>query len=105
MKDKQIFQLHADICQALTHPIRLEIIDNLRNGEKSVTQLADALQAAQGTVSRHLSVMRTKGVVASRREGTSVYYRLGSPRISAAYDEMHQFAVEYLSAQTELLTS
>ena len=104
MKDKQIFQLHADICQALTHPIRLEIIDNLRRGEKSVSQLAEALQAAQGTVSRHLSVMRTKGVVASRRAGTNVYYRLGSPRISAAYDEMHLFAVEYLAAQTKLLT-
>jgi ArsR family transcriptional regulator len=103
MKDKQIFQLHADICQALTHPIRLEIIDNLRGGEKSVTQLAEALQAPQGTVSRHLSVMRAKGVVGSRREGTSVYYRLGSPRISAAYDEMHRFAVEYLASQSELL--
>ena len=103
MKDKQIFQLHADICQALTHPIRLEIIDNLR-GEKSVTQLADALQAPQGTVSRHLSVMRAKGVVVSRREGTSVYYRLGSPRISAAYDEMHRFAMEHLTAQSELLS-
>ena len=67
MKDKQIFQLHADICQALTHPIRLEIIDNLRRGEKSVSQLAEALQVAQGTVSRHLSVMRTKRVVASGR--------------------------------------
>jgi ArsR family transcriptional regulator len=105
MKDKQIFQLHADICQALTHPIRLEIIDNLRGSEKSVTQLADALQAPQGTVSRHLSVMRTKGVIVPRREGTSVYYRLGSPRISAAYDEMHRFAMEHLTAQSELLTN
>ncbi len=104
MKDKRIFQLHADICQALTHPIRLEIIDNLRGGEKSVTQLATVLQASPGTVSRHLNVMRAKGVVAPRREGTSIYYRLGSPRISAAYDEMHQFALEYLSAQAELLT-
>ena len=103
MKDKQTFQLHADICQALTHPIRLEIIDNLRGGEKSVTQLTVALEAPQGTVSRHLGVMRAKGVVVSRREGTSVYYRLGSPRISAAYDEMHRFAMEYLAAQTELL--
>ena len=105
MKDKQIFQLHADICQALTHPIRLEIIDSLRRGEKSVTQLAEALQTPPGTVSRHLSVMRAKGVVLSRREGASVFYRLGSPRISAAYDEMHQFAVEYLKRQSEMLTS
>ncbi len=60
MKDKQIFQLHADICQALTHLIRLEIINDLRNGEKSVAQLAAALQAPQGTVSPHLNIMRRR---------------------------------------------
>lgn len=102
MKDKQIFQIHADICHALTHPIRLEIIDQLRDGEKSVTQLAEELQAPQGTVSRHLGVMRAKGVVVPRREGPSIYYRLGSPRIIAAYDEMHWFAMEHLTAQSEL---
>lgn len=105
MNDKQIFQIHADICQALTHPIRLEIIESLREGEKSVTQLVEALQAPQGTVSRHLSIMRSKGVVVPRHEGTNVYYRLGSPRISAAYDEMHQFAVEYLTSRSEMITS
>lgn len=48
--------------------------------------------------------MRAKEVVVSRREGANVYYRLGSTRISVAYIEMHRFAVEYLAAQTELLT-
>ena len=98
----KIYQIHADICHALTHPIRLEIIDSLREGEKSVTQLVEALQAPQGTVSRHLSLMRSKGVVVPRHEGQSVYYRLGSPRIMDAYNEMHQFAMEHLAAQANL---
>jgi len=105
MKDKRIFQLHADICQALTHPMRLEIIDCLRDGEKTVTELAEAVEASQGTISRHLSVMRTKGVVIPRREGTYSYYRLGSSRIIAAYDEMHGFAIEYLTSRSELLNT
>jgi ArsR family transcriptional regulator len=105
MKDKSIFQLHTDICKALTHPIRLEIIDSLRDGEKSVTQLAEAIQAHQGTISRHLSIMRAKGVIIPRREGSSVYYRLGSPRISAAYDEMHQFAIEHLVSRSEMINN
>ncbi|NKQ36583.1 MAG: winged helix-turn-helix transcriptional regulator [Chloroflexi bacterium] len=104
MKDKQLYQIHAEVCQTLTNPIRLQIIDQLRDGEKSVTQMVEAMDAPQGTVSRHLSVMRAKGVVVPRREGSSVYYSLGSPRILAAYDEMHQFAMEYLLAQSELLT-
>jgi ArsR family transcriptional regulator len=105
MKDKQIFQIHADICQALTHPIRLEIIDNLRSGAKNVTRLSEELHVPQGTVSRHLSVMRAKGIVVPQREGQSVFYRLGSSRITAAYDEMHQFAMEHLTIQSELITS
>jgi ArsR family transcriptional regulator len=104
MKDKQFFQIHSDICHALTHPIRLEIIDSLLGGEKNVTQLVEALQATQGTVSRHLSFMRAKGVVVSRRVGTSVYYQLGSPRISAAYDEMHQFVVEHITSQSKMIS-
>jgi len=103
MKDKQLYQIHAEICQTLTNPIRLQIIDQLRDGEKSVTQMVEAMDAPQGTVSRHLSVMRAKGVVVPRREGSSVYYSLGSPRILAAYDQMHEFALEYLMAQSELL--
>ena len=104
MKDKKLYQIHADICQTLTNPTRLQIIDQLRDDEKSVTQLAEAMETPQGTVSRHLSVMRAKGVVIPRREGSSVYYSLGSPRILTAYDQMHQFATEYLLAQSKLLT-
>ncbi|MAT42703.1 MAG: transcriptional regulator [Anaerolineaceae bacterium] len=66
MNDKQIFQIHADICQALTHPIRLEIIESLHEGEKSVTQLVEALQAPQTAISWFLSLMRSKGVVVPR---------------------------------------
>lgn len=105
MNDKQIFQVHADTCQALTHPIRLEIIASLRGGEKSVSQLTETLQTPQGTMSRHLRIMRSKGVVVPRREGQSVYYQLGSPRITAAYEQMHQFVLEYLTSQSEIITS
>ncbi len=103
MKDKQLYQIHAEICRTLIHPIRLEIIDLLRDGEMNVSQLVEAVGAPQGTLSRHLATMRSKGVVTCRREGTSIYYSLSSPRVMAAYDEMHQFAMEYLASQSELL--
>ncbi len=103
MKDKQLYTIHADICKTLTHPIRLEILDELRDGEKTVTQLVNATGVAQSTVSRHLGMMRSSGVLISRRDGLCIYYRLSSPRIIAAYDEMHKFALEYLSSHSELL--
>lgn len=103
MKDRQLYSIHADICKTLTHPIRLEILDALRDGEKTVTQLVKILAVTQSTVSRHLGVMRSSGVVATRRDGVSVYYSLSSTHIIAAYDEMHKFALEYLSNHSELL--
>lgn len=56
----------------------------------------------QGTVSRHLGVMRSTGIVLSRREGTNVYYQMGSPKIIAAYDLMHQYSQEYLLSKAAL---
>ena len=105
MKDRKLYEAHAEICRTLTHPVRLEILDLLRRQEMNVTQLVAAMEMPQGTVSRHLSSMRSKGVVVTRREGTSVYYRLGSQRIMNAYDEMHKFAMERLAQQTELLAA
>lgn len=103
MKNMDQYQLHAEICRILTHPARLQIIDLLRNNERSVKELAEEMEISQGTVSRHLSSMRIKGVVIARREGTNIYYSLGSQRIITAYDQMHQFALEYFAAQKKLL--
>ncbi len=102
MKSKQLYQIHAIICQSLTHPSRLEIIDCLRGGEKSVNQLAKELGIQPSMASRHLGVMRSTGIVLSRREGTIIYYRLGSPKIIAAYDLMHQYSQEHFSSQAAL---
>lgn len=102
MRDKQLYKIHADICKALTHPVRLEILDNLRDGEKTVSQLVARLGVTQSAVSRHLAIMRSYGVVQTRRDGTRIFYRIGNKHILAAYDEMHTFAVEMLTAQSAI---
>lgn len=104
MKSKQLYHVHANICQSLTHPTRLEIVDCLRDGEKNVTRLVKEMGVAQESVSRHLRMMRSTGIVLSRREGTSIYYRLGSPKIIAAYDLMHRYSQEYLSSNATLVS-
>ena len=104
MKSRRLYEIHADICQALTHPTRLEIIDLLRDGEKGVSELVQELDIPQSTVSRHLSIMRAKGVVHARREGGFNYYQLTSNRILAAYDAMHDFAAEIFTYQSEIVS-
>ena len=102
MADSQLYELHASICQTLANPKRLEVIDRLRDGEQSVSELAEAMKIGQANLSQHLAVMRQKGIVATRREGLNVYYRLSNPKIIRACDLMRQVLLEHLEAGAEL---
>ena len=96
MPDHHLYELHASICQTLAHPRRLEVIDRLRSGEMSVTDLAQALQISQPNVSQHLALMKQKGIVTARREGLNVYYRLASLKIVKACELMREVLVDDL---------
>jgi ArsR family transcriptional regulator len=80
------FRLHAEICRVLTDPKRLMLLDALRGGERSVGELAVAVGASLPNASQHLAVLRTAGLVAGRRTGTTVRYRLAEPAILEACD-------------------
>ena len=71
-----LYERQARICQVLADPKRLRIVGMLRDRELSVGELAEALGVAYPNVSQHLNVMRDGGLVATRRSGTTVYYRL-----------------------------
>ncbi len=102
MAKPSLYELHASICQVLANPKRLEIIDRLRDGEKSVTELASAIEASQSNLSQHLALMRQKGLVLTRREGLNVFYRLADPKILKACDLMRQVLLGHLEAGAEL---
>jgi ArsR family transcriptional regulator len=102
MAVRNLYALHASICQTLAHPKRLEAIERLREDEISVTDLADALEISQSNLSQHLTLMRQKGIVTRRREGLNVYYRLASPKIVKACDLMREVLVEHLEAGAAL---
>ena len=102
MSDRNLYKLHASICHTLANPKRLEIIDKLRIGELSVTQLAEALEISQSNLSQHLSVMRQKGIVSTRREGLKVFYRLSNSKITQACDLMRQVLLENLESDVAL---
>ena len=89
MDDSLLYERRARICQVLADPKRLRLIDALRDAERSVGQLAEALGATYPNVSQHLNVMRDAGLVTSRRDGTTIYYRLAYPQILQACDIVH----------------
>ena len=102
MTDRQIYKLHANICNTLANPKRLEIIDKLRTRELSVTALAEALEISQANLSQHLAIMRQRGIVTSRREGLNVFYKLSNPKIIQACDLMRQVLLEHLETAADL---
>lgn len=103
MSDQQLYELHASICQTLANPKRLEIIAHLRDGEKTVTELMEAMQISQANLSQHLGLMRQKGIVIARREGLNIYYRLSNPKIIQACDLMRQVLLENLESGAALV--
>ncbi|MGQ9630923.1 MAG: ArsR/SmtB family transcription factor [bacterium] len=84
MDEDRIYKLHADFCQTLANPKRLKIINLLMEGEMSVNELASLMGIHKANLSQHLSVMRQKGVVTTRREGVNIYYRIANPKIVRA---------------------
>lgn len=96
MDAADINELHARVCKALADPKRLLIINELRDGPRSVGEIADALGTSQPNVSRHLAVLRDRGFVTAERLGSTVRYALASPKILLAVDLLREFMVEDL---------
>ncbi len=69
----------AEILKALAHPFRISIFESLSEGEKTVGELVKMLGAKNANISRHLSLMRSAGLIESRKEGLYVYYSVKLP--------------------------
>jgi ArsR family transcriptional regulator len=77
-----VHEVKADLFRVLGHPARLRILELLRDrGEHAVGALQVALGLAEGSTSQHLAALRRVGLVESRRQGTTIYYRVENPRV------------------------
>ena len=92
--DKTIFEYQAEVCKTLANAKRLEIIHSLKDGERTVSELVEILSVPKANISQHLSVMRHKGVLESRKEGVNVYYRISSPKVVQACTLMKEVLME-----------
>ena len=101
--EQKLYELHAQMCQVFTSPKRLEILNLLRNRELSVGELTKLAKVRQANLSQHLSILREKGIVKTRRDGVKIYYSLANPKIVKAFDIIREILLEKL-AQTEKLS-
>ena len=84
--EERLYEAHAEICKALSHPKRLEILDLLRNGESAVEEIAHKTGMQKSNLSQHLSVLRKAHLVTTRRQGLNIFYELANPAILDACD-------------------
>lgn len=103
MADKRIFELHADTCKALGHPLRIEVIDLLQDKELCFTDILEVTGGLKSNLSQHLSVMTKKGILIARRDGQCTYFSLSSKKVAQACRLMREVLVEHLKKHKEIL--
>jgi DNA-binding transcriptional ArsR family regulator len=99
---KEINQLHAEICGGLSDPNRIAILYALVEKPASVMELAEALDMPQPTLSRHLKVLRERGMVVAQRQRANIYYSLADKRIIKALDLLREVLADHLSKRSAL---
>jgi ArsR family transcriptional regulator len=81
VEKQRLFEKQAEIAKAIAHPLRIGIVDFLKDGEQCVCDIAEYVGSERSNVSRHLSVMVNAGILEYRKEGLKVIYKLKTPCI------------------------
>jgi DNA-binding transcriptional ArsR family regulator len=93
----------ADFFQALAHPTRIAIVEQLRDGELSAGVLMERLSIEQANASQHLAVMRAKNILINRKAGNQVFYSVRDPLIIEVLDIMRRYFHTHMSEVLETL--
>lgn len=100
--ETEITQLHAEICAGLADPNRILILYALSQSPRNVTELCNELNMPQPLVSRHLKVLRERGMVVFKRQGTIIQYALADERLIQALDLLRAVMRDGLAKRAEL---
>jgi len=98
-----VFKIKADFLKALSHPIRLQVIEYLKDGEASVGKLVNVLGVEQSNLSRHLAILREMGILHARQEKTTVYYSIHDHDIFKVLRSIAEILRKKLSKSEKLL--
>jgi DNA-binding transcriptional ArsR family regulator len=96
-------QFKASIFQALAHPTRVAIIEVLRDGELPAGAIIERLGLEQANASQHLSILRVKQIVSSRKEGNQVFYSVRDPLLIEVLDIMRRYFQAHVEEAISML--
>ena len=100
--NNELYEKQADIAKAVAHPVRVAVIDYLKDGEQCVCDIAEAVGSERSNLSKHLSMMTSVGILESRKEGLKVMYRIKTPCVLTFLDCLKNCLKEQLNQQRKL---
>lgn len=100
----ELGRFKAEFFKALAHPLRIAVLDALRNGEVGVNELCSILNVEQSTLSQQLGVLRNRNIVSGRKEGLSVFYSVRDPAVFKLLDVAKEIFNNHLIGVQDLLT-
>jgi ArsR family transcriptional regulator, virulence genes transcriptional regulator len=102
--EEELYRLQAEFCKAMAHPTRIHILRTLKQGEKSVNELAKIVGITQANASQHLAILRQFGLLQTRRDGSTIYYSITDHRIVEACELVRTCIGERLKNSQILLS-
>lgn len=102
---EKMYELHADLCKIFSNAKRLEIINALKDKEMSAGELIEKIGVSKANLSQHMGVLRSKGVILTRRDGVNVYYRISNPKIVQACDLIREILLEQFQEKGKMVSS
>ena len=102
---EMIFELHADVCKVFSNAKRLEILNTLRDKEMTASELIEKIGLSKANLSQHMSILKSKGVVLTRREGVNIHYRISDSKIIQACDLMREVLLGQLQEKGKMVAS
>jgi DNA-binding transcriptional ArsR family regulator len=98
-----LIELIARRFRVLGEPMRIRLLDRLRDGEATVSELSEALAASQQNISKHLAVLTDAGILGRRKEGNHVYYRIADEGVFTLCEDICGSVQEQLQSLSELI--
>jgi ArsR family transcriptional regulator, virulence genes transcriptional regulator len=102
---ENIYELHADLCKIFSNAKRLEIINTIKDKEMAASELIERIGLSKANLSQHMSVLKSKGVILTRREGVNIYYRIANPKIIQACHLMTEVLLEQFQEKGKMVSN
>jgi ArsR family transcriptional regulator len=100
-----VFKIQAALCQAMGHPLRMQIMYILRDGPMNVNEIASAAHTLQTTISRNLAILRNARIVTTYRDGSSIFYQVSNPKLMSVCDLMREVLIEQIRKNSRFTES